>query len=135
MLDIKTSFVAALALAGALFSGAASAGYVNWSVSVNLPPVATVVSSGGGYGVAPVYYQPAPVYQQPAPVYYQPAPVYQPQVVYRQEPAFVGGYVSYPRPHWEHRHHRHHEWREQRDEYGDRHGGDRWDNEPRRHPH
>lgn len=131
MFDRKTPFVAALLVAGALFAGSAQASRVNWSVSVNLPPVTTVVSNGSHYHPQPVYYPPAPVYVQPAPVYYQPPPVVvhrPPVVVYRPEPEIVGGrFVVDHRWHhrdrreWrEERRHRHEHRREYRDEYGDR---------------
>lgn len=113
----KTSFLAALALAGGLFAGVAHAGGVNWSVNIGIPGV--VYSE-------PVYYAPPPVYYAPPPpVYYEPRPavVYRPPVVvYRPgPPAIVGGS-------WE-RHHRHH-WRDDRRGWDDRHdrGGRRdWD--------
>jgi hypothetical protein len=74
--------LALAASATLLCAGAAHAGGdVSWSVGINLPNVATVISNGP----AP-YYEPAPVYLPqpvyvPAPVYYEP-----PQVVYRPVP-------------------------------------------------
>ncbi|MEO7708447.1 MAG: glutelin [Caldimonas sp.] len=64
------ALVASAALLGA---GAAHAGNVHWSVGVNLPPVATVISNGPVWG-APAYY--------PAPVTYAPQVVYEAPVVY-----------------------------------------------------
>ena len=82
---MKRSLVLAAAAAATLFTAtAANAGSnVHWSVGVNLPPVATVVSNGPAYYPAPVYgapvdgtYYPEPVYYS-APAYsYYPAPVY-----------------------------------------------------------
>ncbi len=107
MFHFKVPIAAIILSAGALFTGAAQASSVHWSINVGVPVVAPRV-----YAPPPVYYQPAPVYYQPAPVYYQPAPavVYQPHVTH---------------PGWHHRphHHRHHE---HRDEYGDRHHRGRW---------
>ena len=134
MLNMKSPFAAALAAVAALCAGSAQAGGVNWSVSVNLPPVATVVSNGHGYHAQPVYYEPAPVYYEPVPVYVRPRPVYvqpapvyyqpRPVVVYRPGVDVVGGRFAV-RHHWHHRdrHDRHEERRhrrEHRDEYGDR---------------
>jgi hypothetical protein len=71
-------------------AGAAQAGNVHWSVGINLPPVATVISSGPVYG--PVYgpaYVPAPVYA-PAPVYVPPPVVYRPAPVVYPAPVYYG---------------------------------------------
>ena len=47
---MKRSLVLAAAAAATLFTAtAANAGGVHWSVGINLPPVATVVSSGPAY--------------------------------------------------------------------------------------
>ena len=72
----------------ALSAGAAHAGGVNWSIGINLPPVATVISNGPAYYPAPVY-APAPVYYEP-PVVYRPVPRYYapPPVVYRPVPRY-----------------------------------------------
>ena len=60
--------------AAALFAAtAAQAGGVSWSVGVNVPPVATVVTSGPAWAPAPVRVVPgAVVYSTPA---YAPAPI------------------------------------------------------------
>jgi hypothetical protein len=80
--------IAALATAATMLAaGAAHAGgNVNWSVGIELPNVATVISN---FPVPPlprvvVQHQPAVVYA-PAPVYYEPAP----RVVYRPVPVVV----------------------------------------------
>ena len=57
---MKRPVILALAASATLLcAGAAHAGNVHWSVGVNLPPVATVISNGPVWG-APAYY-PAPV--------------------------------------------------------------------------
>lgn len=144
MFNRKSAFAALVAL-GALTAGSAHAGNVQWSVSVNLPPVGTVVSN------VPVYHAPAPVYHAPAPVYHVPAPVYHapaPVVVYRPVPVAAPVYGA---PHWKqhHRHHRHHHQHgrgdrrdyhdrdgrhggyDRHDEYGDRYGEGRFVPGPR----
>ena len=71
---MKRPVILALAASAALLgAGAAHAGNVHWSVGVNLPPVATVISNGPVWG-APAYY--------PAPVTYAPPVVYEAPVVY-----------------------------------------------------
>ncbi len=107
----KPLIAALAATATLLAAGAAHAGgNVNWSVGIELPNVATVISNfpvpplprvvvqhrpAVVYAPAPVYYEPAPVYYEPAPVVYEPAPrvVYQqqPTVVYRPVPVVVQG--------------------------------------------
>jgi hypothetical protein len=95
---MKKPLIAVLATAATLMAaGAAHAGSnVNWSVGIELPNVATVISN---FPVPPlprvvVQHQPQVVYA-PAPVVYQPAPrvVYQqqPVVVYRPVPVVVHG--------------------------------------------
>jgi hypothetical protein len=75
----KTLLVAAAAAATLFTATAANASRVNWSIGINVPPVATVVSSPGyGYYAQPVY--PASTYY--APSYYDAAPVYAPAPVY-----------------------------------------------------
>lgn len=127
MFNRKTAFAALIAL-GAMFAGSAHAGNVQWSVSVNLPPVGTVVSN------APVFHAPAPGYYVPAPVYHAPAPVvvYRPApppvVVYRPVPVVYGDWHG-----WKHRDRHHHEHRGWRDDRRDDHRGGRGDrrDEPR----
>lgn len=107
---------AALMALGAVATGSAHAGNVQWSVSVNLPPVGTVVSS------VPVYSVPAPVYHPPMPapvVVYRPAPP--PVVVYQPVPV-----VDYRG--WGRRYHHHHGYH-----HDDRR--DRWGPGPRHHHH
>jgi len=74
---MKRSLVLAAAAAAAalLTATAANAGGVHWSVGINLPPVATVVSSGPAYYPAPAYYGP-PVYYAPRVVYAAPPRAY-----------------------------------------------------------
>jgi hypothetical protein len=80
---MNRSLVLAAAAAATLFTAtAANAARVDWSIGINLPPVATYVSS------APAYYG-APAYYAPAPAYYAPAPYYAPRVVeYAPRPRF-----------------------------------------------
>ena len=98
---MKRPLILTLAAGAALLcAGAAHAGNVQWSVGINLPPVATVISGGPGYypGPVPLYRPvPAPVYySEPAPVYYPQPEAYAPQVVY-EAPAVVyrAPYVGY----------------------------------------
>ena len=113
---MKRSLVLAAAAAATLFTAtAAHAGGVNWSVGINLPPVATVVSGGPAYYPGPYYgapaYYPEPVYY-PAPVYsYRPAPVYYAPPVYVPRPrVWVAPARAYHRGHW-HGHRGHDKWR------------------------
>jgi hypothetical protein len=118
---------AVLATAATLMAaGAAHAGSnVNWSVGIELPNVATVISN---FPVPPlprvvvqhqpaVVYAPAPVVYQPAPVVYQPAP----RVVYHPVPVVVQrGYGDRDRDGIPNRYDRHdNRWRAA---YGDRDG-------------
>lgn len=125
---MKKPLIAALAAATVLAAGAAHAGgNVQWSVGVNLPNVATVISNFPFPPIPTVVIQQAPVYAPP-PVVYQPEPrvVYQPEprVVYQrpvvvyQEPVVVYQPVpvSYGR-HWD-RHDRYDN--RQHGPYGDR---------------
>jgi hypothetical protein len=74
--NMKRPLIIALAAAGTLLcAGAAHAGNVQWSIGVNLPPVATVISNGPVWAPAPVYY-PAPVAYAPPIVYEAPTVVY-----------------------------------------------------------
>jgi len=97
MKDMLASLLKVAAAAALAFTAsAASAGDVQWSVTVGGPY--------GGYLQAPppavvyVQPQPQPYYVRPRPVYVQPAPV----VAYPQ-PYY---YVESPRPrgHWRHHH-------------------------------
>ena len=81
---MKRSLVLAAAAATALFTAtAANAGGVHWSVGINLPPVATVASSGPAWYPAPAYGVPAyyaePVYYA-VPAYYPASAYYAPRV-------------------------------------------------------
>ena len=93
----KPLVLAIAAVAGVLAAGAAQAGSnIQWSIGINAPPVATVISNGG-YG----YYAPAPVYAYPPEVVYSPAPraYYPPEVVYSPAPrAYYPPQVVYERP-------------------------------------
>ena len=71
---MNRSLVLAAAAAAALFTAtAANAARVDWSIGINLPPVATYVSSAPAYYGAPAYYAPAPYYA-PRVVEYAPRP-------------------------------------------------------------
>ena len=105
-------FLALAATAASLLgAGAAQAGSVNWSIGLELPHVATVVSGGPGY------YAPRRIYGPVVPAYYEPevvlpAPVYvTPPVVRVHRPH--GHFWAPPLPH--HRihapHWRGHHWR------------------------
>ena len=89
----KPLVLAIAAVAGVLVAGAAQAGSnIQWSIGINAPPVATVISNGYGYDYG--YYAPAPVYAYPPAVVYSPAPraYYPPQVVYeRPVPIYYHG--------------------------------------------
>jgi hypothetical protein len=102
MINLKTSFAAALVTVGALCASGAQAANVQWSVGINLPVVGTVISNAPVYAPAPVYYPPAPVYYEPAPVYYQPPP----RVIYRPAPVVVRPVpvIYRPGPGWGPRH-------------------------------
>jgi hypothetical protein len=113
---------AALVAAGSAHAG----GNVQWSVGVNLPNVATVISNFP-VPVLPqvvVHAPPQVVYREPRPVVVQPVPrvVYQPHVVVVGRPVPV----SYG-PYW--RHGRYRNWDRDGDGIPNRH--DRFDN--RRH--
>lgn len=115
---MKKMIVPALAAVALLGTGAAHAGNVQWSIGINLPPVATVIGTGPVYLPAPpVIYAPPPVVVTPPPrVIYAPAPVVvhpAPRVVYQPVP------VVY-HPHWKgERKWRH---RDDRDDRWERHG-------------
>lgn len=101
MNKIFTGLLAAAAL-GLSATAAQAGGNVQWSIGVNLPPVATVISNGPVYHPG-AYYAPAPVYYAPPPVYYAPPVVYRPAPRYYGPPAVVvhrhwGGHR-----HWDHR--------------------------------
>ena len=91
----KPLVLAIAAVAGVLVAGAAQAGSnIQWSIGINAPPVATVISNGYGYGYGDGYHAPAPVYAYPPAVVYSPAPraYYPPQVVYeRPVPIYYHG--------------------------------------------
>jgi hypothetical protein len=95
-LTMQRSLVLAAAAAATLFTAtAANAGHVNWSVGINLPPVATVVTSPGYYA-APAYYG-APAYY-PEPVYYSAPSYYPAPVVYAPRIYAPRPRVWYPAP-------------------------------------
>jgi hypothetical protein len=71
--DMKRFFLIVSAAAALGAAGAAQAGGVSWSVGVNVPPVATIVTSGPAWAPAPVRVVPgAVVYSTPV---YAPAPI------------------------------------------------------------
>jgi len=85
---MKRPLLLACAAAATLFvATAAEASRVSWSIGVNVPPVATYVSSGPAWVPAPVRYAP------PAVVYSTPVPVYAPAPIVYDEP-----YVEYVAP-------------------------------------
>ena len=89
---MQRTFLLAAAAAATLFTAtAANASRVNWSVDINLPPVATVISSGPGYYPASAYYG-EPVYS--APTYY-PAPSYYRAPTYYPAPAYYPPRVGF----------------------------------------
>ena len=76
-------FLAIAATATTLLgAGAAQAGSVNWSIGVDLPHVATVVSDGPGYYGGPTYVAPHRVYGPVVPAYYEPEYAYPAPVTY-----------------------------------------------------
>ena len=91
--------LAAAAAALLVAASAAEASRVSWSIGVNVPPVATYVSSGPVWPYAPVRYVAPPVVYSTAEPFYAPAPVvydepyfYRPYAVPRlgyYAPAFV----------------------------------------------
>jgi hypothetical protein len=122
MLNFKTSIAAALVSIGALCTGTAHAGNVQWSVGINLP-VVTPYYPAPVYAPAPVYVPP-PVYVRPAPVVvYQPAPVYAPHYY----PPRVIRDVWVP-PGYGHRpdFHGRDRWDDRRDHRGDGRRDDHW---------
>jgi hypothetical protein len=134
MFTAKFAATAALVALGTAAAGSANAGNVQWSVSVNLPPVGTVVSNVPVYEPEPVYYPaPAPVVvyrPAPPPVVYRPVPVYAPPpVVYRPVPVYApvpvvrGGWAVPPRHwdrHWDRHHHHHDRDHDGHDDRGER---------------
>jgi hypothetical protein len=106
---MKRSLVLAAAAAATLFTAtAANAGGVNWSVGINLPPVATVISNGPAYYPSPYYgapsysYYPEPVYYSPPAYSYYPAPVvYAPRVYAPRPRVWVAPVRAYHRGHWQ----------------------------------
>jgi len=134
MFNRKSSIAAALLALGTVCAGTAHASNVQWSIGINLPPVATVIAS------EPVYYQAQPTYYEPASVYVQPAPVVvyrpAPRVVYRPEPVYAPRYYgpAVVRAGWYGHDHDHRRYDDRHDGRGDWHD-DRGQPEPRRHHH
>jgi hypothetical protein len=133
---LRSALATIATMAATLAAPAAHAG-VQWSIGINLPAPAVVVSGGGGY-----YVQPAPVYVAPAPEpryvpapQYLPAPVYEaprayapvvytpPQLVYEAPyPAWRGG----DRERWErHRAMEHARWEREHREHRQHHDDER----------
>ena len=122
-------FLALAATAATLLgAGAAQAGSVNWSIGLELPHVATVVSGGPGYyaprriyaPVVPAYYEPE--YVLPAPVYYTP-PVVR---IHRPQRHFWAPPLPHHRihaPHWRGHDRQHHQWRGHDRRHHDGRGG------------
>lgn len=145
---MKQRLAFVLAAACALGAGAAHAGQVHWSIGINAPPVATVISNGPGYGsvygpaygpaygYGPSYYAPPVVYAPPRyrhrhhHHYRAPVVVVPPPVFYGPAPVVHGGW-RHPHPQWRGR-------PGHRDEYGTRYNDRRWapvPRDPRRQPH
>ena len=102
---MKRSLILALAAGATLLaSGAARAADVHWSIGINLPPVATVISSAPVYG-PPVYGPPVTVYDEPPVVYAPPPVVYRAPTVVYAPPVVYRGPRFDPRPSrpWYHR--------------------------------
>lgn len=123
-----TRAVAAAALG--LAAAGAQAGNIYWSIGIQTPPVASVISSGPVYQpyYPPAYVQPPVVYQAP-PVYYQPAPVYYapPPVFYRPAPVVVYPSASPQVLYQTGTPGHHHHWHDsRRDEYGTSYRGGDW---------
>lgn len=77
------TFLATVAAGTALFGATAAHAGTHWSVGINLPVPALVVSNGGYYAEpAPVYYAPVPRYVAPEPYYETPRVYAPPRVVY-----------------------------------------------------
>ena len=126
---VSTILLAGISLLGA---SAAQAG-THWSVGINLPVPALVVTTGGNYAAEPppVYYvQPPEVRYLPAHVYEAPPADAAPQVVYlNQQPVYGGAFRGgayrgwdndarwVERARWEHERHEHEEQRWSHDEH------------------
>ncbi len=111
---MKRPLVLALAAAGTLgAAGSAQAARVDWSIGINLLPVATYVSRAPIY--APVLPIPRPVFFA-TPFYVEPAPAVR-RIVVTERPrrwAPLPAFVSY----------RHDRWHHDRDDRGDRGRGE-----------
>jgi hypothetical protein len=110
---MKRPLLVLCAAAATLFAAsAAQASRVSWSIGINVPPVASYVSSGPAWAPAPVYARPAPVYGGYAAPVYAPAPVVYdepyvetyvvPPVGYFAPPVLLAPRHRYwaPRSHW-----------------------------------
>ena len=73
----RSIVLAAVAAATVLTATAANAGRVDWSIGINVPPIAAVVGAPAYYP-APAYYN-APTYYDNPPAYYAPPVVYAPR--------------------------------------------------------
>ena len=63
---MNKSLIAAVATAASLLAaGTAQASDVHWSIGINLPPVATVISSAPVYAPAPIYRRPPSTRRRP----------------------------------------------------------------------
>ena len=109
---MKRPLVVFAAVAATLFAAsAAQAGGVNWSVGINVPPIATYVSGGPGWYPAPVRYAP-PVVYAPAPIYAEPYGVYGVPYAVHAAPVYLRRphhWVA-PAPRWHHGWNRHERW-------------------------
>ena len=110
---MKRPLVLLCAAAAMLFAAsAAEAARVGWSVGINVPSVATYVSSGPAWYPAPVRYAPpvvyaaAPVYAEPYVDFYDvPYGVYAAPVYHRRPHYWLA-----PVPRWHHGWDRHGRW-------------------------
>ena len=115
---MKKVVLACLVAWAALFTGAAHADRIYWSLGINAPALGTVISNAPPVYRAPppVVYAPQPqvIYQRPQPIYIAPPQVvYQPPVVVYGQGSWGGGY--------QYRHHGYDHYR------GEQWGGDRED--------
>ncbi len=128
---MNRSLVLAAAAAATLFTAtAANAARVDWSIGINVPPVATYLSGGPAYYPAPAYYAPPAVYAS--------APYDAPRVEYvPRGRVWLPPAPPLPRLAWFHDHDRwdHDRWDHEgdRDHRGDSDRGDRRDDRRQHH--
>ena len=116
----RSIVLAAVAAATVLTATAANAGRVDWSIGINVPPIAAVVGAPAYYP-APAYYN-APTYYDNPPAYYAPPVVYAPRPRSWLPPPplpRIGWGVGWERERWAQR-----GWDHDRGDRGDRDRGD-----------